>query len=307
MNTTNSLWVWREMPIEISERMPSGKPWPKISIVTPSFNQGKYIEETIRSVIMQGYRNLEYIVIDGGSTDNTVEIIKKYEANITYWVSEKDKGQTHAINKGFEKATGSILAYLNSDDVYLPYTFSLIAEIVTKYPEVKWITGIRSHINDFGAISTVKRSPRVYNRFLYSKGFNLSGYFGFNQQVSTFWTKELSEGFIWNEKLDCCMDLDLWIRSSKKNDLYFVNTILGLMRVHADQKSKTICSDLIEIESRSLEYGLYNKSLRRLLYLLMRVKFTRFLLRKFWCNGKGKVIEWDINLNRWVVRTKYAF
>jgi glycosyltransferase involved in cell wall biosynthesis len=152
----NNLWVWRENKIQFPELMPNGKPWPKISIVTPSYNQGKYIEETIRSVIMQGYPNLEYIVIDGGSTDNTVEIIKKYQNNISYWVSEKDKGQTHAINKGFEKATGDIVAYLNSDDVYMPYSFSVVADIMTRW-DISWLAGVRSHLNPSGSITTVKK------------------------------------------------------------------------------------------------------------------------------------------------------
>ena len=307
MSISNSLWMWRETPILISETMANGRAWPRISIVTPSYNQGKYIEETIRSVIMQGYPNLEYIVIDGGSTDSSVETIKKYEKYLTYWVSERDRGQTHAINKGFERATGDILAYLNSDDVYMPYTFQLVAEIFTKFTEVKWITGIRSHLNNFGSISTVKNSPRVYNRFLYSKGFNLSGYFGFNQQVSTFWSKELSYGFKWNEKLNCCMDLDLWIQATKRYQLYSVNSILGLMRIHSDQKSKTVCSDLIEIESRFRDYGLYSRFVRRLFFWATKVQLTRFLVRKFWCDGRGEVIEWDIHSGGWILKTKYVF
>ena len=94
--------------------------YPRISIVTPSYNQGQFIEQTIRSVLLQNYPNLEYIIIDGGSTDNTVETIEKYEQYITYWVSEPDRGQSHAINKGFARCTGEIMAWLNSDDLYLP-------------------------------------------------------------------------------------------------------------------------------------------------------------------------------------------
>src|SRR5205823_3046168 len=112
-------WPWTFQGLPSAARN-AERPWPRISVVTPSFNQGRFIEETIRSVLLQAYPNLEYIIIDGGSTDNTVEIIKKYEPGITYWVSEKDRGQSHAINKGFARATGDIFAWLCSDDVYAP-------------------------------------------------------------------------------------------------------------------------------------------------------------------------------------------
>jgi glycosyltransferase involved in cell wall biosynthesis len=104
--------------------MPNGQPWSRLSIVTPSYNQGQFIEETIRSILLQGYPNLEYIIIDGGSTDSSVGIIRRYEPWLAYWVSEPDRGQSHAINKGFQKASGSILAYLNSDDIYYPGSFA---------------------------------------------------------------------------------------------------------------------------------------------------------------------------------------
>jgi glycosyltransferase involved in cell wall biosynthesis len=114
---------------------------PKISIVTPSFNQGRFLEETILSVLNQRYPHLEYVVIDGGSTDETVEIIRRYEDKLAYWVSEKDRGQVHAINKGIEKCTGDIFAFINSDDVYLPGTFAAVAEYFEAYPETEWVCG----------------------------------------------------------------------------------------------------------------------------------------------------------------------
>src|SRR5437868_9654465 len=114
---------------------------PKISIVTPSFNQGQFIEETIRSVLDQNYPNLEYLVIDGGSTDQTIEIIRKYEAQFSYWETEKDRGQVHAINKGLARATGDIFAFINSDDIYLPRTFATVAKYFDDHPSAEWICG----------------------------------------------------------------------------------------------------------------------------------------------------------------------
>jgi glycosyltransferase involved in cell wall biosynthesis len=133
-------WPWTEESEPMPEKTPDGKPWPKISIVTPSYNQGKFIEETIRSVLLQNYPNLEYIIIDGGSTDNSVEIIKKYEPWLTYWVSEQDRGQADALNKGFDKATGKVRAYLNSDDIYFPNIFKEVASIFARDEEIiKWL------------------------------------------------------------------------------------------------------------------------------------------------------------------------
>jgi len=120
-------WPWTEESKQLPDKLPDGSDWPKISIVTPNYNYGHFIEETIRSVLLQGYPNLDYIIVDGGSTDNSVEIIKKYEPWLTYWVSETDKGQVDAINKGFTKATGEIYAWLNSDD--------LLLEAIQKLPD----------------------------------------------------------------------------------------------------------------------------------------------------------------------------
>lgn len=133
-------WPWTEDESTREVSQMRSRNCQRISIITPSFNQGEYIEETIRSVLLQEYPNLEYIVIDGGSTDNTVPIITKYERWLSYWVSEKDRGQTHAINKGFRRATGEILAWLNSDDVYAPGALSYVSEKFNKLG-VNWLAG----------------------------------------------------------------------------------------------------------------------------------------------------------------------
>lgn len=120
-------WPWTVESARLDDTMPDGGPWPKISIVTPSYNQADFLEETVRSVLLQGYPNLEYVVIDGGSQDGSVEIIEKYSPWLAHWVSEPDRGQSHAINKGFDRATGEVFAWLNSDDIYYPDALRTVA------------------------------------------------------------------------------------------------------------------------------------------------------------------------------------
>jgi len=138
-------WPWTESTPEVTHDENILR-WPKISIITPSYNQGEFIEETIRSVLLQGYPNLEYIVIDGGSTDNTVQILQKYEPFLKY-ISEPDKGQADAINKGLRMATGEIVAYLNSDDVYIQGTFLKIVKIFESRKDIFMVFGDIIHID----------------------------------------------------------------------------------------------------------------------------------------------------------------
>src|SRR6476660_6577128 len=116
------------------------KPFPTISIVTPSYNQGQFLEEAICSVLSQNYGSVEYVVIDGASSDDSAEIIRKYADRLTYWVSEADKGQYDAINKGFARTTGEIMAWLNSDDKYTPWALAIVGENFAQLPEVQWLT-----------------------------------------------------------------------------------------------------------------------------------------------------------------------
>ncbi|MDW8303193.1 MAG: glycosyltransferase family 2 protein, partial [Bacteroidia bacterium] len=140
--------------------------YPVISIVTPSFNQGEFLEQTIVSVLEQNYPRLEYIIIDGGSTDNSVEIIKKYEKYLTYWVSEPDRGIYDALQKGFAHTTGEIMGWINSDDMYHKNSFSLVAEIFFQYPQIDWLSGIPTIFDEKGRTVTVK-PLRKYSRFAF--------------------------------------------------------------------------------------------------------------------------------------------
>jgi len=143
-------WPWTEQSELLDNQISDSSGWPKISIVTPSYNQGQFIEETIRSVLLQGYPNLEYIIIDGGSTDETLEIIKKYEPWLTYWESKPDSGPASAINKGIQKCTGEWFNWINSDDLLLPKSLLTLVNIAKLVPAANWISGGRLNITENG-------------------------------------------------------------------------------------------------------------------------------------------------------------
>lgn len=133
-------WPWTEAPAPLPSHRPDGREWPRITILTPSLNQGPFIEETIRSVILQGYPNVQHVVIDGGSTDETLEILHKYDRYVSYWVSEPDRGPSHGLNKGLSVADGEIVAWLSSDDHYLPGALEAVAAAFD-VEGVNWASG----------------------------------------------------------------------------------------------------------------------------------------------------------------------
>ena len=205
---------------------------PLITIITVVFNGEKYLEETIKSVINQTYDNVEYIIIDGGSTDGTLDIIKKYEDKIDYWVSEKDNGMYDALNKGFSISQGDICAWLNADDFYQKWALEYVALIMKKNKYVKWLTGIPVLYNEKGFIVYVS-PPKTYFTTFIRMGLYKKGILGWLQQESMFWRRELLEkvGYL-NKNLKLAADYDLWIKFSKYENLYTVKTILGGFRVH---------------------------------------------------------------------------
>ncbi len=209
---------------------------PCIALVTPSFNQGQYLEETIESVLGQNYPNLEYIIMDGGSTDNSVGIIKKHEKHLTYWQSKPDGGQYAAIHDGFARTTGSIMAWLNSDDKLQPNALFKVAYLLNEHPEVDWLTGIIATWDEAGRISFINEgSLPAYCRAQYLRKEYDRPYI---QQESTFWRRTLWEkaGAYIRADLNYAGDLELWARFYRYARLYTVNTLLGGIRRHAAQK-----------------------------------------------------------------------
>ncbi len=240
------LWPWNYQPADIPSVLPSGRPWPKISVVTPSYNHGTYIEETIRSVLCQRYPNLEYIVVDGGSTDNTLEILQRYKHQLAICISEPDEGQTNALNKGFNYATGDILAWLNSDDQYLPDTLIKVAKAFDTY-NCDLIAGncqlIRDHnraiIQTHQCSFPVNQiSPLPYQSMLDFGGDWLQGKFFFQPEV--FWNRHAWEliGESLNENLNFGMDYDLWLRMARqKVTACHIDSVLATFRVYDGQKT----------------------------------------------------------------------
>lgn len=211
---------------------PRNPHWPKITIITPSFNQGCYLEETIASVLNQNYPNLEYMIFDGGSQDNSVEIIKKYESCISYWESAPDKGQANALNKGFRRATGDIIGWLNSDDIYLCGALHAVAsEFLAR--DISFLYGGCMFFYENQRHLDMVRLPR----------HRITDYlpaFDYIDQPSSFWTRGVMDEIgLLDEDMHYAFDWDYFIKIYKKYPLFCSDAVLSGYRIHATHKTGT--------------------------------------------------------------------
>lgn len=223
-------WPWTEITAtQLSDHFAL----PKITVITPSYNQGSFLEQTIRSVLLQNYPSLEYIIMDGGSTDDSVKIIHQYESWLTHWSSEKDRGQSHAINKGLAKSTGEVICWLNSDDYFLPGALLSIGRMLAAGSGNFAAVGHCLRVNSDGSPPSFLRGRFQGRRRLleFWKGYEM-------HQPAIFWRREVFEKVGWlDESLHLTMDFDYWTRIARHFGFVNIDRVLACANYH--QAAKT--------------------------------------------------------------------
>ena len=264
-----------------------------ISIITPSYNQAAFLEETMLSVLRQDYAKIEYIVIDGGSTDGSQKIVQKYEGKLAHWISEKDSGQVDAIMKGFRKATGDVLAWVNSDDLLAPSAVRIATDYLTAYPSVGLVYGDRLHIDAKGNVIGINQGPSFYAQML-SRDITIP-------QETTFFRRTFFEkvGGL-DQDLHFSMDFDLWCKLQKITIFKHAPAFLGSYREHACSKSIILNEQTGEVSSKfkreqqlvfKRHFGreLPGKSSVRWYRLLHKVKFLRESQTRSYCEERARI------------------
>lgn len=226
---------------------------PRVSIVTPSYNQAKFLERTLLSVLNQDYPNIEYIVIDGGSADGSIDIIRKYKHRLAYWVSEPDRGQAHAINKGWQRATGDVVAYLNSDDLYMPGAVTRAVQTLMAHVNAAMVYSDALYVDEHGSSLGIRHASPFNLRHVITTE-------AFMPQPTVFIRRQaLDDVGLLDERLHMVMDYDLWLRLGLHHDaVYLQGTCLAAAREHASAKS-TAAVKRFPVERRRALNKLYSR------------------------------------------------
>ena len=275
--------VLAEFDLELVERKRKSLEWPKITLVTAVYNGEEYLEGTMRSIVSQGYPNLECIVVDDGSTDGTVEIIRKYERTVSCWFSQANQGLYAALNAGFAKASGEIMGWLNASDMLQVNGLFVVGSVFRELPQVEWITGRATKFSPSGMtvnIWPVQRWPRM--RFL-------AGANKYIQQESTYWRRSLWEkaGGALSTEYRAEGDFELWVRFFRHAQLYSVDALIGGYRAHADalsysnmEKYDRTCDEIADRELESLDGAYLAKVFRRMSRLVKPIPKVRGLWQR---------------------------
>jgi glycosyltransferase involved in cell wall biosynthesis len=258
----------------------NGKRWPRIALVTPAFNSARYIEATIQSVLAQNYPNLDYFIVDGGSTDGTVDIIKKYEGRISGWISEPDRNPYEAISKGFDRTSGEIMGWINSTDMLQVGGLAVVGSVFATLGSVDWITGSAAYFTEDGMGMCVKRLPR------WSRARFLAGANRFIQQESTYWRRSLWDraGAKLETKYRAEGDFDLWVRFFRHARLHTVDALIGGYRGHPNSLSQTdverytrTCEEIVDRELATASGLAVAKVFRQTTKLMRRIPKVRVI------------------------------
>lgn len=287
--TSHSFEATEQMPgAGIANLTAMDAEWPRISLVTPVRNSAKYIEQTIRSVLAQGYPNLDYFIVDGGSTDGSVDIIRKYEKQISGWISEPDNGMYDALNKGFARTSGEIMGWISATDQLHTGGLSVVGSVFRDLSEVEWITGRPTIFNPEGHAVLVLPLTR-WSRYRFLAGANRT-----IQQESTFWRRRLwkKAGSRVDDSRKFASDFELWVRFFREAQIYPVDALIGGFRIHDDSlglQDMEFCyrihDEIIEAELNRTQGATSLKVFRRISGMVQSVPKVRWLWRRLVMNG----------------------
>jgi glycosyltransferase involved in cell wall biosynthesis len=225
----------------------------KISIVTPSFNQARFLESCLQSVFAQDLASLEYVVVDGGSTDGSADIIRRYAERLTYWQSQPDSGHMDAVNIGFDHTTGEIMGWVNSDDMLMPWALRTVASVFEQHPHVEWLTSRFPLLMNEEGLVIAARTMEGYDARMFYRGRNVplnpAFYKGYIQQESTFWRRTLWEraGAKLDRSLRVAGDFELWARFFQYAELFAVNVPLGCFRFQSESFTSNEMDSYLEV------------------------------------------------------------